>query len=300
MTLEDRQKQERINVECYLFYKVCNSTTEAWPITSHDTNVTLTIDGSDIVFKPAQIQRDNISRASDDTFDQMTITMNNVEPFLSMANQELIEGINVKVYKVWSDDWKTVYDQNDYELLFWGETKAPTRSDNTISAAFTSWTQRLKISLPQFTHQRTCNFMLYEGNTCGLNEDNFKFSAEIDSISANRYSITVNMNSAGINEDDGVFSLGVLRFSDGRRMQINTDSAGSSSSSNGSGSRTLNMLSKVPADVEAGDPVNLYYGCDRRYTTCRDKFSNGENFGGFPNLVSGNPAIDSLAGESLV
>jgi uncharacterized phage protein (TIGR02218 family) len=46
-----------------------------------------------------------------------------------------------------------------------------------------------------------------------------------------------------------------------------------------------------PADaVEIGDEAAFYPGCDKRFSTCRDVYSNAVNFQGFPHV----PGLDAL------
>ena len=58
--------------------------------------------------------------------------------------------------------------------------------------------------------------------------------------------------------------------------------------------------------VLAGDALVLTAGCDRRFATCRERFSNAENFRGFPH-IPGNDFVlrypragDALDGRRLV
>ncbi len=44
-------------------------------------------------------------------------------------------------------------------------------------------------------------------------------------------------------------------------------------------------LERAPANPPApGDAFTITAGCDRQFTTCRDKFANAENFRGFPHM----------------
>ena len=50
-------------------------------------------------------------------------------------------------------------------------------------------------------------------------------------------------------------------------------------------------LTEPPAFVPvAGDRVELFEGCDKRFVTCRDRFANAQNFRGEPHL----PGVDLL------
>ncbi|MBB4633659.1 DUF2163 domain-containing protein [Sphingosinicella soli] len=49
-------------------------------------------------------------------------------------------------------------------------------------------------------------------------------------------------------------------------------------------------LREAVAGLMAGDPVELREGCDRRFSTCRDRFLNTDNFRGEPHV----PGTDSV------
>lgn len=40
----------------------------------------------------------------------------------------------------------------------------------------------------------------------------------------------------------------------------------------------------MPNAIQVGDTYTVYPGCDKRFTTCKSKFSNAVNFGGFPYI----------------
>ena len=50
------------------------------------------------------------------------------------------------------------------------------------------------------------------------------------------------------------------------------------------------------ASINISDSVTLRKGCDHSFTTCRDKFSNGSNFGGCPLVPPKNPFTASRLG----
>jgi uncharacterized phage protein (TIGR02218 family) len=45
------------------------------------------------------------------------------------------------------------------------------------------------------------------------------------------------------------------------------------------------------APVAAGDQFNATAGCDRSFATCKDRFGNAMNFGGFPHMPGTDFAI---------
>ncbi len=64
--------------------------------------------------------------------------------------------------------------------------------------------------------------------------------------------------------------------------------------SDGSGQEAIALWSAPPAPIAAGDAVTLTVGCDKRFSTCRDKFANTLNFRGFPH-IPGNDFIATYA-----
>ena len=50
------------------------------------------------------------------------------------------------------------------------------------------------------------------------------------------------------------------------------------------GERRIDIWEPLRAEVLPGDPLRLVAGCDKRFATCRLKFSNTLNFQGFPDL----------------
>ncbi|PHP68348.1 hypothetical protein CSC94_06805 [Zhengella mangrovi] len=66
----------------------------------------------------------------------------------------------------------------------------------------------------------------------------------------------------------------------------------------GAGHETL-VLAELPGPpLQAGGTVRVVAGCDRRFATCRDRFSNAVNFRGFPHLP-GNDAAYGYVTEDL-
>lgn len=50
-------------------------------------------------------------------------------------------------------------------------------------------------------------------------------------------------------------------------------------------------------DTGPADFYVAYAGCDRTWATCRDKFSNGDNYGGFRHIPTNNPFENGLEGQ---
>ncbi len=72
------------------------------------------------------------------------------------------------------------------------------------------------------------------------------------------------------------------------------------------GRAVLVLAATPPAELAAGDAVTLVAGCDRAFSTCRDKFANAVNFRGFPHMPGNDfvisyptPGDDELDGGSM-
>jgi uncharacterized phage protein (TIGR02218 family) len=54
----------------------------------------------------------------------------------------------------------------------------------------------------------------------------------------------------------------------------------------------VELWQRLPFAAAVGDAVQLYAGCDKQFSTCRDRFANAVNFRGFPHM----PGTDFVAG----
>lgn len=57
-------------------------------------------------------------------------------------------------------------------------------------------------------------------------------------------------------------------------------------------SRTFTLWLPMAAPMKVGDAYQVAAGCDKRYATCRARFGNGVNYGGFPYLPGVGKVLD--------
>ncbi|MEW6257110.1 MAG: DUF2163 domain-containing protein [Pseudomonadota bacterium] len=85
---------------------------------------------------------------------------------------------------------------------------------------------------------------------------------------------------------DDLFTDGRLAFSTGANAgfvtQVKQHAAG-----------LLHLWHRPPEPVSAGDGLVVTAGCDKRFSTCRDRFGNGPAFRGFPHMP-GNDFVVSI------
>jgi len=90
---------------------------------------------------------------------------------------------------------------------------------------------------------------------------------------------------------DGWFTQGRLQWTSGANAGLAIEVK--EHRSNNDGVR-LSLWQKMPAPLAAGDAFIITAGCDKRFATCSEKFSNALNFRGFPHLP-GNDFVVAYA-----
>lgn len=125
-------------------------------------------------------------------------------------------------------------------------------------------------------YQRLCRHALY-GRGCTLGIEAFFVSGTASSTDG----FAVAVPEAAL-QPDGWYRGGVLRHDGAITYGLEHSGA------------TLVLARRITALEEAvasqgSAAVEIAPGCDLRATTCRDKFSNLDNFGGFPDIPGRNP-----------
>lgn len=77
----------------------------------------------------------------------------------------------------------------------------------------------------------------------------------------------------------GYFDYGRARFVTGANAGITIEIESNEASG------WINLNEPTPFDIEIGDVVDMEAGCDGRFSTCSEKFTNEDNFGGCPFLI---------------
>lgn len=132
-------------------------------------------------------------------------------------------------------------------------------------------------SIPRQLIMRTCPHVLY-GPRCLLDPTDYAVAGTVSSINGNIVSVS-GITSAWGND---YFTAGMLvHDSTGYRAFVQYYRY--------FGIAQFTLLQPPPFSSGA---VTAYAGCDRKHSTCRDKFSNIPNFGGFPLHPERNPILD--------
>lgn len=139
-------------------------------------------------------------------------------------------------------------------------------------------------SLPNRSFQTTCNHRLFDAR-CGLNPNSFKFVGEVATIGEGGNPITLVSESGGPHTETFTYAYSngeMVRTIDGERRLIITQGAATGANAN------IITLGHPFRELEVGDEVTLYKGCDLSLTACKDRFNNVARFGGMPQVPRTN------------
>lgn len=245
--------------------------TSCWAYTSADS----TQDFSGLTYEPVAIARGSYERNDEAASSTLVIrldrTLKVVSQFLDGSTPE---PVNLTVYRKHRDD-------SEHIVMFRGIVANAEMQGEEVSLRCVSPLSADEKSLPRQLIMRTCPHVLY-GPMCQLDPDSHKVTGfEIDHITGVRYDV----EGMGTYADD-YFTAGLIynetrggwAFIQRHDYYI-------------TGDNRFYLLQPVPGWA-VGDDVTIYQGCDRKHTTCRDKFSNMANFGGFPLHPERNPLLD--------
>lgn len=126
-------------------------------------------------------------------------------------------------------------------------------------------------SFSNVAYQSICNHILYDSR-CGVSEYQNMVVTEV--ITQADLVITVK----DVGEDGNNFVLGQLIIAKNLERRLITSVSNDDLTINYPFSKNI-----------VGTKVELTYGCDHSYATCKSKFSNGKNFGGHPFIPKYNP-----------
>lgn len=173
-------------------------------------------------------------------------------------------------YELWLVDWQAP--QNRL-LLLAGQFGAIRESNNRFHVSLRHVGDGLRENRGRL-YQRTCDAVLGDKRCRAvLDSASFHFKTHITAIDG--AAVQVRNHATYAND---WFAHGVLTHAAGRKFIIRDDQSDGDF-------RHLSLWQEATGIIESGDEVALSAGCDRRFESCRDKFSNAVNFQGFPDLA---------------
>lgn len=136
-------------------------------------------------------------------------------------------------------------------------------------------------------YQKNCRHALYHRG-CFLNDYDFATVATADAVSG--YVVTV-PDANDSSTPDGYYTGGILELDNGDRGYITRHVADQVT--------LIQPMSHLNSEIAGSGSaaVTLYPGCDRTMTTCKEKFNNLSNHGGFAWIPGKNPFGNDVSGS---
>lgn len=110
---------------------------------------------------------------------------------------------------------------------------------------------------------------------CGVNPASYTFTGTVGSITTAKWKFAYTGPAAA--QPDGYFNNGVITFTSGLN-------AGLSVPIKSNAGDVFELFLRSFAIIAPGDTFSVKAGCDKTLETCKTKFNNVANFGGFPHI----------------
>ncbi len=163
-------------------------------------------------------------------------------------------------------------------LLFRGRLGEIRRKDSAFEAELRGLAEDLNVAVGR-SILRTCDRVLGDAK-CGFDLDTpgFSFEAQVGTGSSGT-GIVCDLQDGPA---EGWFRNGVLTWTTGANAPEQATLRGDQLRSGGR--RAFALWQEPRSPVRVGDRFRVTVGCDKRMSTCRDRFSNLLNFRGFPHI----------------
>jgi uncharacterized phage protein (TIGR02218 family) len=126
----------------------------------------------------------------------------------------------------------------------------------------------------------TCRHQLFSTvsagkiGACTLSATSYTFTGSVNVISIPKWKFTV----TGLSQADGYFDNGTITFTSGNNAGLSAVVKEHTAASG------FKLFLPTAFTFASGDTFSVQAGCDKTLATCRDKFNNVVNFGGFPHI----------------
>ncbi|MGB0960583.1 MAG: DUF2163 domain-containing protein [Halocynthiibacter sp.] len=174
----------------------------------------------------------------------------------------------------WLVNWETPEQRH---VLFRGALGEITRGGGAFQAELRGLTERLNQPQGRVYHP-ACPHVLGDGG-CGLNLDTPIFTG-VGTIVSHENALNF-VIAGGAGYDPGWFERGRFEVITGPAAGLQGVIKVDAKTDTG---RDVALWDRIRILPNLGDQVKLIAGCDKRQATCKDKFSNFLNFGGFPHI----------------
>lgn len=258
-------EEEAIQRKPVELYHIWRDGGEDWYYTSGDVSVVY----NGQTYVPAVIKRDSVSYNSKLEAQTMKVSVS----YLEDATLEFISINPVEI--LWLSCVKLHRDQSPLEasVVFVGQIQTVLFKGVSATISCVGFEFFLKRNIPIWRYQKTCNHMVFDTG-CALTKVDYAVST---TVTLDSTGLIISSSAFGA-KADGYFTGGEVIFGEESRTIVLHEG------------NDCTLIYKFLNDVDGGS-VSAYPGCDGRAETCRDTFSNIDNFFGFPFIPTENPAL---------
>ena len=266
----------------WLYRLTTSASLEQW--TSHESAVQA---GPDL-FLPGRINSGDIVSSLSGTRDSVSVTVGQSVSGIARAilAREVFGRARLEVIEADRIGGAAI----NARVIFSGEVESARKSGVTITLNAKPWPAISETRIGRFRIQPTCNHVLF-GAGCGLDSSAWIYSGALASSGACGWPFVFQiseLSGPGAPPAENWFAGGWIEVG-GDRVPIRQSTA----AVDGSVSLTLSRDPR-PFPV-SGEEVSIYPGCDGRWETCGEKFSNRLNFGGHRLVPASNPSLVKLS-----
>ena len=125
-------------------------------------------------------------------------------------------------------------------------------------------------------HQFGSQFNATEIGACTLNLSSYTYTGTVASVVTDRVIFTT----TGLSQPNGYCASGILTWTTGNNAGLSYSVKNHTVGAN----VQIELFLPTWVKIQPGDQFTITAGCDKSFSTCVSKFSNGINFGGFPHI----------------
>lgn len=220
--------------------------------------------GTPTTYYALGLARSPVRTNMDTKVDEVTVQLDNVTKEMSayIAHTEFT-GRRLKIIKVFVD---YLANPEDHVIVFDGVMDAPVITETSLQVTVVSKLDMLGFRVPRRRYQLLCNWK-FGSAMCGINLASVTVTGTVQGISSDKMTLTL----SGRTEAQDYYKDGVLTIGSERQRVVTSNGA--------------TIVVDYPfVNAQVGDVYTLRRGCDKTFETCRDRFANQLNYGGFRSI----------------
>ena len=242
-----------------------------------DSDMPVTVDG--LTYKPAPgLQTVQYVTTADTEVSSQEIGGG----WIDVPEEDIASGVmdSAEVEGAWAS---YEHPENGRLVVFVGQIDSIKYHENGFKAEIMSFMKQLERNIGH-VYTANCRHKLFGdiapglAGACTLDSASYTFTGSVATVVKNRWKFTT----SGLAQAAGYFSSGRLTFTSGANsglhFQVKKHDSGG-----------FELFLPTGRLITVGDTFSVEAGCDKTFGTCKAKFNNAVNFGGFPHI---NPNVN--------